>query len=281
MRRAALFCVAAFFAAATTLAAPTRTLIVTAQDHSLVEANDCQHFHTQNTTSLPAQARAEDQWNLRLSDVEVLNVRTENEGGIAVRGWDKPYGTLTVCKSAVALTQDQARTTLNAIKVAVNRGEVAASGPTLDSTQTWWVHMILRVPKRISLDVSTANGGIAIRNMTGRIFARATNGGISLAGCTGESNVRTENGGISLDKMSGSVAATTQTGPIALKLRDVAVPTIEARTEDNGAIFCKVKGCDNGLANWAPDRKRMRIGSAHPTIRLQTFSADIMIEQVR
>ena len=280
MRTAALFLVAAFFAAAT-FAAPTRTLIVTAQDHSLVEANDCQHFHTQNSSSLPAQARAEEQWNLRLSDVEVLNVRTENEGGIAVRGWDKPYGTLTVCKSAVALSQDQAKATLEKIKVTVSRGEVAASGPSLDQTQTWWAHMILRVPKRISLDVSTANGGIAIRNMTGRIFARATNGGISLAGCTGESNVQTENGGISLDKMSGSVAATTQNGPIALKLRDVDVPTIEARTDDNGAIFCKVKGCENGLASWAPDRKRMRIGSAYPSIRLQTFSADIMIEQVR
>jgi hypothetical protein len=281
MRRAVLTFVAVLFAAATSYAAPARSLIVTAQDHSLVEANDCQHFHTQNSTTLPAQARAEEQWNLRLSDIEVLNVRTENEGGIAVRGWDKPYGTLTVCKSAVALTSDQAQKTLDRIKVAVKRGEIAASGPDLDPTQTWWVHMILRVPKRINLDVATANGGIAIRNMSGRVVARATNGGISLAGCTGESSVTTENGGISLDKVSGSVAATTQNGPIALKLRNLDVPPIEARTEDSGAIFCKVKACDNGQANWTADRKRMRIGSAHPTIRLQTFSADIMIEQVR
>ncbi len=281
MRRAALTLLGALLLAVSARAAAQRPLIVTTQDHSLVDADDCAHFHTRNTTSLPAQVLAEEQWNLRLSGGDLLKVHTANEGGVSVKGWDKPYGTLTVCKSAVALSQVQAKTTLGRINVAVKSGEIDATGPELDQTQTWWVHMILRVPKSVHLDVSTVNGGIAVRNMTGKIMARATNGGISLAGCTGESYVTTENGGISLDKVSGRVAATTQNGPIALKLRDVTVPTIEARTELSGAIFCKVKGCEDGLADWTPDRKRMRIGSAHPVIRLTTSSADIMIEQVR
>lgn len=282
MRRAALIFVGAIAFALSSNAATERRLIVTSQDHSLVDADDCAHFHTRNTTSFPAQAHAEQSWTLRLEAGDLLKVHTANEGGISVKGWDKPYGSLTVCKTAVALTQVQARNTLRGINVSVENDDIDATGPDLDQNRTWWVHMILRVPRGANLDLSSANGGIAIRNMTGRILARATNGGISLGGCTGESYLTTENGGISLDKVSGSVAAKSQNGPIALKLRDLNVPAIEANTESTGAIFCKVKGCEEGgLADWTPDRKRMRIGSAHPVIRLTTTSADIMIEQVR
>lgn len=263
-------------------AAAQRRLIVTSQDHSLVNAEDCENFQTRNTTSFPAQARAEQQWTLRLEAGDVLKVQTANEGGVSVTGWDRPYGSLTVCKAAVALTNVQARNTLRDVNVTVINDDINATGPEHDQTRTWWVHMILRVPRGVNLDVTTANGGIAIRNMTGRILARATNGGISLGGCTGESYLTTENGGISLDKVSGSVAARSENGQIALKLRDLVVPAIEAYAQSSGAIFCKVKGCEEGgIADWTPDRKRMRIGSANPVIRLTTTSADIMIEQVR
>jgi hypothetical protein len=261
---------------------PQRPLIVTTQDHSLVDTDDCSNFHTQNTTSLPAQARAEEQKRVRLSGIDLLKVRTSNEGGVSVKGWDRPFARLTVCKSAVALSDTQAQNALSQIHVAVHNGEIVARGPELNGTQTWWVHMILRVPRSANLDVAAANGGIAIRNMNGRVTARATNGGISLASCTGESHVTTENGGISLDKISGSISATTQNGPISFKVRDNTVPSIEAHTNDAGEILCHLKGCTDGQASWAPDRKTMRIGGGSaPSIRLTSYTADIMIEQVR
>ena len=37
----------------------------------------------------------------------------------------------------------------------------------------------------------------------------------------------------------------------------------------------------DGLGNWTSNRKHLRIGSAVPQIRLTSYSADIMIEQVR
>ena len=261
---------------------PQRSLIVTTQDHSLVDTDDCSNFHTQNTTSLPSQARAEEQKRVRLSGVDQLKVRTSNEGGVSVKGWDRPFARLTVCKSAVALTDALAQSALSKISVVENNGEIVAHGPELNGSQTWWVHMILRVPRSANLDVSAANGGIAIRNMNGRVKARATNGGISLASCTGASDVSTENGGISLDKISGSISATTQNGPISFKVRDATVPSIEAHTNETGEILCHLKGCTDGQASWAPDRKTMRIGGGGaPSIRLTSYAADIMIEQVR
>ena len=260
---------------------PRRPLIVSSQDHSLVEAVDCEHFHTQNLTSLPSSAQAEERRDVALNADQPLKIRAMNEGGVSVRGWDRPFARLTVCKSAMAMTDQQAKTMLESINVSVRDGEIVAIGPNADQTQTWWAHMILQVPKTASLDVSSANGGIAIRNMTGRVSARATNGGISIASCGGETHLETENGGISIDKMSGSVNAVTQNGPISLKLRDVAVPNLEAITDEEGEIVCNLKGCADNLGNWTPNRKHLRIGSTAPQIRLTSYSSDIMIDHVR
>src|SRR5690349_21168603 len=122
--------------------APTRPLIVTSQDHSLVDADDCNNFHTQNSTSLPSQVRSEEQRRVRLSGIDLVKIRTSNEGGVSVKGWDRPFARLTVCKSAVALSDAQAKIALDKISVAIQNGSIVATGPELNGTQTWWVHMI-------------------------------------------------------------------------------------------------------------------------------------------
>lgn len=260
-----------------------RPLIVTSQNHSLIDAETCQNFHTTTLTSLPGAARSEEQRNLHLSEGRHLKVITATEGGVAVRGWNRPYARLTVCKAAVALNDADARKALAGITVSVSGNEIVARGPDLNSSQTWWVNMILSVPKSARLDVTSANGGISIRNMAGNVTARATNGGISIAGSAGVSELTTKNGGISIDNVSGRINAVTEGGSISLKLRNLQLPTLEAVTLDEGGeIVCNLKGCADGLGDWAADRKRLRIGrEAAPSIRLTAVSADIMIEQVR
>ncbi len=284
MRRSALFVAMMMMFVPPGASATTRPLIVTQQDHSLVDSDDCSTFYTQNTTSFSGSASSEEQRRISLSGVDLLHVRTRNAGGVSVRGWDHPFARLTVCKYAAALDDSQAARTLEGVAVAVRPGEISVEGPEMSKTQTWWVHMILRVPKSANLDVAAANGGIAVRNMNGSVTARATNGGISLASCTGDNHVQTENGGISLDKISGRIDATTENGPISIKLRDEPIPALEARTEDE--IVCKLKACSDA---WTTDRvqssaiarKRLRIGSTSPQIRLTSNSAPILIEQVR
>ncbi len=278
--RALLNLAVAVLIALPAFAAIERPLIVTTQDHSLVDADDCDNFHTQNQTSLPSLAQSEEERRVGLAGINLLKVRTGNEGGVSIKGWDRPFARLTVCKTAVALSDVQARSTLRQINVAITNGEIVANGPALDETQTWWVHMILRVPRKANVDITSLNGGIAVRNMNGSVTARARNGGISLAGCAGVNNIRTENGGISLDKITGQINATTQNGPISLKLRDDATPSIDAQTDDTGEILCHLKTCAAGNGNWTADRKHLRIGSS-PSIRLTSYNADIMIEHVR
>ncbi|SRR5258708_945496 len=261
-------------------ATATRALIITSEARTLSDLDDCEHFHTQNFTSFPAQAHAEEQREVPLSGVDLVKVRATESGGVLVRGWDRPVARLTVCKYAVGFTQPQADRSLSNVGVSIRNGEIATNGPDVNSSNVWWVHMILRVPRRANLDVASANGGIAIRNMIGRVTARATNGAISLASCAGENRLTTSSGGISLDHNSGSVDATTADGPISLKLhRDHALPTIDAQVDDErGEIVCNMKECAGG---WTDGKRHMRIGSSSPLIHLATGRAPIVIEQVR
>lgn len=297
-------------------AVPQRQLIVTQQDHTLVD--DCEHFHTHTLTSFPSERHAREQRELSLGAAEKLRVRAGEQGGISIRGWDRPGARLTVCKYAAALTDAQAQRLLDGVNVHERGQDIFASGPEMNERQAWWVHMVLNVPRRATLDLASANGGIAIRNMNGRITAHATNGGISLASSTGDARLFTENGGISLDRISGRTEATTENGSITLAegggeialrtgrggisihlsdswhgpgldahsadgelrlhVRDKLPATIEAKTSDDRGIICNLKSCSDGLGSWGPDRKVLRIGRATPIIRLSTLHAPITIE---
>ena len=274
MKRAGLICVLAV-AWALAASATERQLIVTSQDHSFVDGDDCDSFYTQSKTSLPSVVNARESRRIALDGVDLLHVRTVNSGGVSVRGWDRPFARLTVCKYAAALTGPQAQHTLDNVFVAIHPGEIVARGPEANGSGAWWVHMILRVPRGANVDVAAADGGIAIRNMSGSITAHATNGGISLASCTGENRIETENGGISLEKID-RVDAKTQNGPIALRTHD-APPSIEASSDDE--VVCRLRVC--GTEPLTAGRKKLRIGTAAPLIRLSANNAPILIEQER
>lgn len=238
---------------------PQRSMIVTSQDFSNLLADDCEHFHTRNVTSFPATSRSQEQQEMPLLGIDVLKIHNIEQGGVSIKGWDKPMARLTVCKEAVGFTQQQAQRTLGAINIAFRNGEINATGPAIDESQAWWVHMILRVPKSARLDVTSSNGGIAIRNMSGQITARAKNGGISIA------------------TTSGRIDATTENGPISVKLDHDT--SLEAQIADAGEILCSPRLCR--AENYSANHKHLRLGSAAPSFRLSTTSAPIVIDQVR
>jgi hypothetical protein len=264
-------------------AAATRPLLVTTQDHSLVEIDDCEHFYARTESSLPSRAQTEEQLPVPLAGVETLRVRSSIGGAVSIKGWDRPVARLTVCKYAVALNDADAKKTLHEVAVTSHNGEILAHGPENGSSRAWWVHMILRVPKHFAVDVASTSGGIAIRKMTGHVTARATNGGISVADCAGDSKLTADNGGISLDRMTGRVDAAATNGSISLKVSGTDAPNIEARTDDGGEIVCRAKICIDALARHTGSGNILRIGggSSDTLIRLSTGAAPILIEQVR
>ena len=258
-----------------------RQIIGVEQDHSIAQVGDCDDFFKTVFTTFPASATEQEQREWTMTGNDTLKVRATQEGGVSIRGWSRPYARLIVCRSAVAQSKVHARRVLDAIKVAHANGDISAYGPVIDTTQAWWVNFIVYVPRRATVDVHSAGGGVAIRNMDGKVTAHATTGGISVAQGAGNFKISTESGGITLDRISGRIDASSREGAIALKLPQNDVPVIEARTDESGEILCHIDRCEHGLGSWTTDRKLLRIGGSTPSIRLSTAGADIIIDRVR
>lgn len=260
-------------------AAPSRQIIGSEQDHSLAaETSDCEHFYKTTFTSFHAQSKDQEQREFQLTGIDLIKVTASDEGGVSVRGWNRPFARLIVCRYAVAHTKAQANRVLAGVTVSSANGQIVAAGPPIDTNQAWWVNMILYVPRRATVDIRAASGGVAIRNMSGNVTAHATSGGISVAQSSGRYKISTNHGGITLDRVTGSVEATSRDGAIALKLPSPNDQIVEARIAEAGEILCTLRGCEGG--QWGADRRQLRIGAGNPDIRLSTVAAPIIIGPV-
>ncbi|HEX8411666.1 MAG TPA: DUF4097 family beta strand repeat-containing protein [Thermoanaerobaculia bacterium] len=265
--------------ALTVPALAARQIIGSEQDHSLAAGSDCEGFFKTTFTSFREQLGDQERREIQLTGIDELRVTASEEGGVTIRGWNRPYARLIVCRNAVANTKAHASRVLSAVNVSHAKGEIAAYGPVNDDTQAWWVNMILYVPRRATVDVRAANGGVAIRNMSGSVTAHATSGGISVAQSTGRYKISTNSGGITLDSVSGVIEATSREGAIALRLPAPNEQTVEARiTEGADEIVCTVRSCEAG--QWTANRRQLRIGAGVPDIRLLTNAAPIHIGPV-
>ncbi len=278
--KALLLALAASLAFATASpAALERQIIGAEQDHSLAgESGDCDNFYKTTFTTFREQVRDQEQRELDLDGIAQIKVTAGQEGGLSIRGWNRSGARLVICRYAVANTKAHAKRVLASVSVTSRNGEIAALGPQNDATQAWWVNMILYVPRKASIDVKASNGGVAIRNMSGRVTAYATTGGVSVAQSTGRYKITTESGGITLDRVTGLVDASSRDGAIAFKVAGGDVPTIEAKTAEGGHILCTLKGCDEG--SWTSNRTALRIGGGVPDVRLSTSGASIYIAPV-
>lgn len=281
MKAFVLACVA-LLASAAASARPLERQIIGAeqQDRSVADddGDDCESFYRTTFTSFAARAHAQEQRELDLTGVQQIRVAAAPEGGISIRGWNRSTARLVICRYAVANDMEHATRALGMINITSRNGEIAAYGPQMDSTQAWWVNMTLFVPRRANIDVRAGNGGVAIRNMSGRVIAQSATGGISVAQSSGKYTIKTDSGGITLDRVSGLVDAVSRGGAIAFKLAGTALPSIEAKTAE-GHILCTLKGCEEAVA-MASGGNRLRIGDGVPDVRLSSMGGSIWIGPV-
>ena len=259
-----------------------RQIIGSEQDHSAGsgDVGDCQHFYHTTFTNFPSQVSDQDQQDITFSGAEPqLRIDASQEGGIAIRGWNKPFARLTICRFAAGASREQALRTLGAISVRHANNHIEALGPQLDETQAWWVNLTLYVPRGVFLDVRAKSGGVNIRNVNCRIKAFSTTGGISVVQSTGKFILSTDTGGITLDRVSGRAEAYSTSGSIALKIPTASKPKVEARTAA-AHILCTLQDCTSGTGKWTADKRSLTIGAAPADFRLITAGSPIMIGAV-
>jgi len=208
-----------------------------------------------------------------LGDAALLDVSARN-GSVRVEGWDRPEAELTVTRtlgtnhgflgwiSGERLSEQRTRALLEATNPEVSAGEGVLRVRALKapySEPEVAMHFTLRVPRETALrltsnngsvearDVSgtvqvrTNNGELMIERVTGAVVAHADNGRVQLAAIDGDVDVETDNGAIECDGATGAVRLSTTNG--AIETRGVRGEALLCTTK-NGSIDVNVASGD-------------------------------------
>lgn len=207
----------------------------------------------------------------------VAHVRTNG----AVRVGKNEYedrARLDVWVEAWADDADAARRLASAVSVAADP-EIRISGPDTPDPNAWGVTLELFVPDGAALDLSTTNGGIAVRNVGGRMRLRTENGSISVVDASGSIDGHAVNGSLYVDlageRWQGEkLDLRTDNGAVS-----VAVPVDYAGTLDvgtlNGAVDAAVLA-----GRFAPGQPSAGDSDgAGPLVRVRTRNGAVSIRE--
>lgn len=228
-----------------------------------------------------------------------LTAHMSGPNGVSVfRGSGSSY-TVHACKFAAADRDSRGEDRLAAISVTENHGEISVKGPG-QGEDRWVVHLIVEAPATANVDVSSENGPVALRDVSGKIRAHAQNGPVSLEHCTGDIDATTENGPLSFRGSGGHLNLRTDNGPlsVALEGNHWEEGQLEGRTENgpvsvsvaqgysSGVIVesdgyspfsCKSGACENAQRTWDDHVRRVEIGSKPVVVRLSTTNGPVSV----
>ena len=229
------------------------------------------------------------------STVRSLDLSVEN-APVSVRGGNPSGYSIEVCKAA-AVASD-----LPLIKVTFTGGQLEAQGP---KGRDWTVAYMIRAPRGADIELSTTNGPLSIRDVEGKISARATNGPLALNGVSGSVDAQSVNGPISVRGGSGTMKvrasngplsihlsgsswvggtldAATENGPVTLKLPRGYGSGVVVETNGRGPVFCKAEGCENGTpagaGRWSDEPRRFELGRGAQAVHVETNNGPLTIK---
>jgi DUF4097 and DUF4098 domain-containing protein YvlB len=143
------------------------------------------------------------------------------------------------------------------------------------SRQSLEVRYHVRVPKGLSVDFETVNGGVRLENLEGQIAASTTDGGVTGTGLSGTVKATTTNGGVEIEMatVTGDLELETTNGGIRLQLPGSIKANLDARCV-NGGI--SVSGFD---VQGEQSRRRVSgtINGGGPRISAETTNGGIRI----
>ncbi|MBT8488251.1 MAG: hypothetical protein KJO65_05400, partial [Gemmatimonadetes bacterium] len=107
-----------------------------------------------------------------------LGVDGGQNGGISVEGWERDVIAVRAKVWANASSPDRARALADDVRVRLVDGRLESHGPDTGRREHWGVSWEVMVPRSMSLDLETHNGGIDITAVNGDIRFEARNGGV-------------------------------------------------------------------------------------------------------
>ena len=298
MRKTALFLLVAFFGAALIFepinAGQRRHNSTTISIGDEKDLTDCGQIKM--LISDAEQARSDLVQTVSRSAASTLRVEPPRNGGVHVQGWNSDEYSITACLAAAGATTVEAKTILDQIKLSVRDGRVTVEGP---DTKDWLAYLIIRAPNGVTLDLTSKNGPIDVRdfsgvvqahsvngpttfrNVSGQVQANAQNGPIDVSGSSGDFRLSAQNGPLTveLDGSSwsgGEIEGHTQNGPLTLRVPEGYKSSIRVDASKNSPVECRAVQCQQASRTW--DRPNViQFGGAAPVIRLSTINGPVTI----
>jgi len=227
----------------------------------------------------------------------VMQVAAAHNGGVKLIGGDSNNYEVTVCKYAGANSQSEGDQILKQITSEHTANSISVRGPEADR---WTAFLIIRVPAGANMSVSSyngplsarsvsgtfdfkaQNGPISVKQISGKVSARAQNGPISFEGDTGSYDLETQNGPISIDLASlswqdGKLDAHATNGPISLRLPMGYQSGVVVTSDGHAPMSCSAEVCKQARKTWEGDEKRIEFGPENAVIHISTHNGPVSV----
>jgi DUF4097 and DUF4098 domain-containing protein YvlB len=226
-------------------------------------------------------ARACDTRKTTIPATKQLSVDGRTNGGITIRGWDRPEIQVLAMIQANAETDAAARDIVNQVSVSTGGGDIRAEGPDVGRRESWSVSYEIWVPRQTDLKLIANNGGISIESVTARVDAETQNGGLSLTDVQGDVRGRTVNGGITAALMGdrwvgGGLDLRTSNGGVRLDIPANYSANLETGTV-NGRVNVDFPVTISGRLDGR--QFNTTLGSGGATVRATTTNGGVSIRR--
>jgi len=209
-----------------------------------------------------------------------LDVDAGRNGGISVKGENRPDVLVRACVQAWGVTEDAAKDIAANVKISTTGG-VRASG----DEENYSVSFQILVPRSTDVRLKAHNGGISIGSVDGTLEFETTNGGVTLSEVSGSVRGRTTNGGVNVSLSGGSwkgsgLDVQTSNGGVHLSIPENYAANVEAGTVNGGfssdIAALNVEKDDQGHARTKTVTAAINGGGA--PIKVMTTNGGIRIE---
>jgi len=209
-----------------------------------------------------------------------IDVDAGQNGGVAVKGWDKNEVLVRSRVQTSAPTLAEAEALAKQVIVQTGGLRVRAEGPASQRDYGWWVSYELYVPRHSDLMLASHNGGIAIVDVNGKMEFRALNGGVALRGVGGNVHGSTTNGGLAVelsgDRWDGEqLDVRTTNGGVSMTLPENYSAHLETSTV-NGSVNIDFPITVQGRIT---KEISVNLGSGGPLVRAVTTNGGIRVKR--
>jgi hypothetical protein len=169
-----------------------------------------------------------------------LVVDGKENGGISVIGWDRAEIKVLAMVQSQAESEGEAADIARGVAIAVNNGDIRATGPTRNGRhESWSVSYEIYVPRTTDLALTASNGGVSVEGVSSRMELETVNGGLSVTDVSGDVRGRTVNGGVhaelSGDRWNGAgLDLKTSNGGVTISLPSNYSARLETGTVNGG-----------------------------------------------